>query len=162
MRGTRLLLAALLALAAGALFAPVTASAKQKDPAADRDARAARKAQALTLTVSFLESASRIKLGAATISLALDGKAQKHPLSIGGSVEGITLRTIARPVTVESKGTSTARGVWFELTALDGSGREVAYLAVTLPETPAPGASVATKLAGRAPGEEISLVVTRD
>ena len=111
-------------------------------------------AKTAAITLSFLEPAGRIKIGEQKLELNLDGKAQETALTIGGSVEGFTVKTVSREVKVNGE----TPGLWVELTIVGKNGAEAGYLAVTFPD--APGSSAATKFKG-SKGAPIAAGLTR-
>ncbi len=139
-------LAVLLALAA-------TSASAADSPAAPAAAKTA------PLTVSFLEPAGRIKIGEQKLELALDAKPHETALSLGGSLDGYKLRTLAREVKVTGASGTTA-GLFCELTVLGKDGAEVGYLSLTLPADASPAFSASTKFKG-AKGAPLLAVVTR-
>ena len=116
------------------------------------------KAPTVAVRVSFLESASRVKIADETVQVALDGKVATKDLAKSGSLGGMKLKTLARVVKVND----APGGAWLELTVLAKDGSEAGYLAVTIPSgVETSGFSAATKVRGARKGEEISLVVSR-
>lgn len=96
----------------------------------------------LAAEVTILETSSRVKLGKEPLALTLDGKVATHALKTGGSVEGFTVKTLARPVRVNGG----PEGTFVELTVLAADGSEAGYLAVTIPKTKPAVFSAAIKL----------------
>ena len=112
----------------------------------------------VAVRVSFLESASRVKVADQTLTLKLDAKHATHELGKGGSLDGMKLKTLSRKVTVNDK----AGGAWLELTVLAKDGSEAGYLSLTIPPgVETTGFSAATKVRTAKKGEELSLVVSR-
>lgn len=108
---------------------------------------------ALAAEVTILETASRVKLGKEPVTLSLDGKPATHALKIGGTVEGFTVKTLARPVRVNDG----PEGTFVELTVLAADGAEAGYLAVTIPKKKPPVFSAAIKLRA---DTDLTLVLT--
>lgn len=108
-----------------------------------------------TFTLSFLEPGGRIKLGEQTLELSLDAKPRDAKITLGGSLAGIHVRTLARAVRANG-----VPGVWCELTIEGAKDAELGYLAVTFPSEPTAAASAATKFKG-AKGAPILAVLTR-
>lgn len=107
----------------------------------------------LAAEVTILETASRVKLGKEPITLALDGKNATHALKTGGSVEGFTVKTLARPVRVNDG----PEGTFVELTVFAADGSEAGYLAVTIPKAKPAVFSAAIKLRA---ATDLTLVLT--
>ena len=119
--------------------------------------KAKAKAPGLAVELSFLDHASRAKVGEQTLSLALDFKSAEHPISVGGKLASWRARTLAREVKVNGK----ASGYWIELTLLGPDGSERGYLAVTLPRDPDAAFSAATKVTAGKDGVPLDAVLTR-
>ncbi len=111
------------------------------------------KPAALAAEITILETSSRVKLGKEPLSLALDGKSATHALKIGGTVEGFTVKSLARPVRVNDG----PEGTFIELTVLAADGSESGYLAVTIPKKKPPVFSAAIKLRA---ATDLTLVLT--
>lgn len=107
----------------------------------------------LAAEITILETASRVKLGKEPLSLVLDGKFASHALKIGGTVEGFTVKSLARPVRVNDG----PEGSFVELTVLAADGSEAGYLAVTIPKKKPPVFSAAIKLRA---ATDLTLVLT--
>lgn len=120
---------------------------------------AAAPAKTAALTVSFVEPGGRIKIGEQKLDAPLDAKAHETALSLGGSVEGYKLRTLAREVKITGAA-GTAAGVFVEITVLAKDGTETGYLSVTMPAEPSLAFSASTKFKG-AKGASLLAVLTR-
>lgn len=107
----------------------------------------------LAVEVTFLETASRVKLGRESLTLALDGRPATHAVKGGGSLEGFTLKTFSRTVRVNDG----PEGSFLELTVLGKGGAEAGYLAVTIPQPKPAVFSAAIKLRA---ATDLTLVLT--
>lgn len=120
--------ASLLALLALAMFSLAAGPKPAPSPAAA--AKPAYSPPKLLVDVTFLETASRVKLGKESLALALDGRPATHAVKGGGSLEGFTLKTFSRTVRVNDG----PEGSFLELTVFGKDGAEAGYVAVTVPQ----------------------------